>query len=179
MPIPYLVIDNFLNYGENYQLLQYVVAREKEFSKSQLIPPTPNKRSSKVLYDWNKSWFTDKLASLLPFVASTLEILTPQGEIVAQITASNDDDFLVRHPDKTELTNHAITFVYYFCKTPKPFAGGDLILYQSRRFQVVTPTNNKLIFFDSLLWHEILQVRCPSKQFEDSRFTINGWFNAC
>jgi SM-20-related protein len=31
------------------------------------------------------------------------------------------------------------------------------------------------VLFPSQYLHEVLPVRCPSHQFVDSRFTLNGW----
>jgi prevent-host-death family protein len=50
----------------------------------------------------------------------------------AQITASGNDDFLMCHPDQTEvITNRIITFIYYFHAIPRLFLGGELVLYHS------------------------------------------------
>lgn len=35
-----------------------------------------------------------------------------------------------------------------------------------------------IIFFLSRYMHEVLPVKCPSRNFADSRFTINGWIRS-
>ena len=40
----------------------------------------------------------------------------------------------------------------------------------------IEPLNNRIVFFDSRYYHEVRKVTCASKDFMDSRFTINGWF---
>jgi len=80
-----------------------------------------------------------------------------------------------------------LTFVYYFNRRPKAFEGGDLALYDgdaaaglfsNRHFTKVGPVDNRLLVFPSNAQHEVLTVRCPSGAYEDSRFTLNGWFNS-
>jgi hypothetical protein len=39
----------------------------------------------------------------------------------------------------------------------------------------VEPRHNSIIFFPSEYMHEVMPVICPSREFVDSRFTINGW----
>jgi len=128
--IRYLKINNFLDEEERQWLLNYVFQQKSNFTKSQLIPPDPNKRKSMVLHNWDKEWFVNKLQMLTTPSANILKLSEPKGSIVAQITASNDNDFLSPHPDKTELTNHALTFVYYFHQKPQSFIGGNLVIYE-------------------------------------------------
>ncbi len=154
-PIRYLKINNFLDEEERRWLLNYVFQQKSNFTKSELIPPDPSKRQSTVLHNWDKKWFTSKLQLLTIPTANILRLPEPKGNIVAQITASNDNGFLAPHPDKTELTNHALTFVYYFHQAPKNFTGGNLVIYaldnysQSQEFEAVEPIDNMLILFDS------------------------------
>ena len=42
----------------------------------------------------------------------------------------------------------------------------------SERIEVV---QNRIVFFPSVLMHEVMKVQCPSAQFVDSRFAVNGW----
>jgi Rps23 Pro-64 3,4-dihydroxylase Tpa1-like proline 4-hydroxylase len=40
---------------------------------------------------------------------------------------------------------------------------------------IVQPARNSVVLFPGSLTHEILPVRCPSRNFAHSRFTVNGW----
>jgi Rps23 Pro-64 3,4-dihydroxylase Tpa1-like proline 4-hydroxylase len=107
----------------------------------------------------------------------------------AQITASNDGDFFRHHSDngQGEIATRELTFVYFFHREPKAFAGGNLRIYDthfangeyvsSGEYKTVVPEQNQIVFFASSLLHEITQVECPSRAFADSRFTLNGWFH--
>jgi Rps23 Pro-64 3,4-dihydroxylase Tpa1-like proline 4-hydroxylase len=75
--------------------------------------------------------------------------------------------------------------VYFFHREPKQFAGGELRIHDARlgsngyesegRYQAIAPEQNQIVFFPCELMHEITAVNCPSRQFADSRFTLNGW----
>ena len=67
------------------------------------------------------------------------------------------------------------------------FAGGELRIYGNQirndklarndSFRVFEPRNNSIVFFHAAVMHEVTQVRVPSKDFRDSRFTVNGWIH--
>jgi Rps23 Pro-64 3,4-dihydroxylase Tpa1-like proline 4-hydroxylase len=44
-------------------------------------------------------------------------------------------------------------------------------------FTAVTPAANRLVVFPSEEFHEAMPVRCPSKQFADSRFAVTTWLH--
>src|SRR5262249_13628622 len=59
---------------------------------------------------------------------------------------------------------------------PKAFTGGDLVLFASNgQPTVIEPVNDSMVLFSSRTKHEVKPVVCPSRRFEDGRFTINGW----
>ena len=85
-----------------------------------------------------------------------------------------------------------ISYVYYFNRKPRRFAGGDLLLHDTdydagedragqRRAQAFTrlaPIDNSLILFPSDSLHEITQITSAGGEpldFADGRFTVNGW----
>jgi Rps23 Pro-64 3,4-dihydroxylase Tpa1-like proline 4-hydroxylase len=76
-----------------------------------------------------------------------------------------------------------LTFVYFFHREPRRFAGGELRLFDTAQtervsakvehFKLIYPLQNQVVFFPSSYVHEILPVICPSREFADSRFTVN------
>ena len=114
-----------------------------------------------------------------PFPVTALEI---------QLTASNHAEFFRVHTDNNddEVRSRELTFVYFFHREPRRFAGGELRVFDTvrtdgvptpaKRFQLVYPLQNQIVFFPSPYLHEILPVICPSREFADSRFTVNGWY---
>jgi len=104
-----------------------------------------------------------------------------------QITASTDGDFFHFHSDNSSdrVASRHLTFVYFFHREPRQFEGGELRIHDARleegtyvsegSYQAVVPRQNQIVFFPCELLHEITPVNCPSGQFADSRFTLNGW----
>ena len=192
---PYVCIDDFLTPAENEQLLQYALENEGRFEGSSVLhapgrDPNESYRRSHVLFAikdtrW-KQVFIERLKLHLPHIAATLGIPNlPFQATEIQLTASNDGDFFKRHADadhnQKAVAPRIVTFVYYLHRMPKPYSGGDLLLY-SHEFggpvTAVPPHNNCLVSFASSRLHEVDLVRCPSRAFEDSRFTVNGWLRS-
>ena len=110
------------------------------------------------------------------------------GRIECQVTASTDGSYFRPHTDAGKGALDAtrkLTYVYYFNREPKGFTGGELRVYDDElangkfsstdTFQLVEPRNNSIVFFNAAIMHEVVPVHVPSKDFADSRFTVNGW----
>lgn len=187
---PYLVLENFIDPAVHAELLKFVLVREKHFMPSSVSTSDADYRRSQVLHDFPQfaGLFRDRARSLQPRLAATFGMGTfPVGDIECQLTASNDGDFFKLHNDNgsPDTLEREISYVYYFNNEPKSFTGGEFRIYNSRiangRYEcgeaaaVLEPKNNSILFFPSHCHHEVLPVRCPSKRFIDSRFTVNGW----
>ena len=193
------VKHGFLPKRELQALTRYVLEHESDFTPSTVIPhegsdsaSDPSYRKSMVLYNLGEytSMIEDRLLNLLPKVLTTFKRETfPIAHLDIQVTASNDGDFFKVHQDNSsedpvDIHRREISFVYYFHTEPKAFTGGQLKLYNSqgkapskkRTAQTITPQQNVLVLFPSSYDHEVLPVRCPSRAFGNSRFTVNGWF---
>jgi len=103
------------------------------------------------------------------------------------MTASVDGSYFKAHTDAgaNETYKRQFTYVYYFNREPKGFTGGELRIYDDTirngklaatlSFHVIEPRHNSIVFFQAAVMHEVMPVYVPSKQFRDSRFTVNGW----
>jgi SM-20-related protein len=189
----YVQIDQFLSQEEQKQLLAYTGQRESDFVSTGTTTNTdyyPEHRNSWVLYFFPEfsELIVRRIRAIIPDVLRKLEIpLFPISTIESQLTAHNDGNYYRIHNDNgsLETATRELTFVYYFYREPKPFFGGELVLYDARiennryvkaeSFKTVEPRNNSIVFFQSFYLHEVLPVSCPSKTFSDSRFTVNGW----
>jgi Rps23 Pro-64 3,4-dihydroxylase Tpa1-like proline 4-hydroxylase len=194
-----VVLDEFLTPTELNPLRQYVLEREMSFAISEVLSPGVTggavdyeRRRSRVLMDMGgrERVIVDRLLSCLPRVLQKWgRDPFPISRVEAQVTASNHGDFFQCHSDNgaEEVAAREITFVYFFHREPKQFAGGELRIYDSRRendnyvptanYRTIVPEQNQLVVFASGLSHEITPVDCPSGQFADSRFTVNGWIH--
>jgi Rps23 Pro-64 3,4-dihydroxylase Tpa1-like proline 4-hydroxylase len=193
----FVVLDEFLTLAELNRLNQYVIAQETRFEISEVLSPGVTAgavdyehRRSRVLMDLGgeERVIVDRLLAFLPRILEKWgRDPFPISRVETQITASNHGDFFHCHVDNgaDAVAGRDITFVYFFHHEPKPFRGGELRIFDSRRendiyvptanYRTIVPEQNQLILFASGLSHEITPVECPSAAFADSRFTINGW----
>ena len=186
----YLQLDNFLTTVEHQQLLEYVLKHQSDFVSTKTSTGADNYRESVVLYNFPEfsSLLEQRIREAFPDVLSKLGLpFFTIGDIEAQLTAHNDGNFYKVHNDSgsPDTATRELTYVYYFYREPKAFSGGEPIIYDSKiknnyyvqadTFKTVEPRNNSIVFFLSRYMHEVSPIRCPSRRFTDSRFTINGW----
>jgi SM-20-related protein len=190
-----VVFEEFLVLEELVALMNYARAREPDFKASQVYDPGHERESyrrSRVLLDAGRfqHLFRERITFYLPRILRALShpIFDP-SRVESQITASNDGDYFRLHNDNTHANwpSREVTFVYFFHREPRPFQGGELLLYDTTEKgdvytpaalrKRVTPAQNSIIFFQSSCLHEILPVHCPSQVFSGSRFTLNGWIH--
>lgn len=191
---------DFLTKRELRGLTKYVLTQEGDFTPSTVIPDgvpqaatDPSYRKSRVLYDLGEyaALIQDRILALLPEVLRVFNREAfPISHIDVQITASNHGDFFKVHQDNSsmepaDIPLRELSYVYYFHSEPKAFRGGQLRIYDSedgevqnsekRSTKTITPRQNTLVLFPSSYDHEVLPVRCPTRKFVNSRFTVNGW----
>lgn len=186
----YAQIDNFLTAAEKNKLIKYVLAKESEFVTTSTSTNAEDYRRSMVLHSFPEfsELMVNRIKAILPDVLRKLNLPSfALGDIEAQLTLHNDNNFYKLHNDSgsPDTATRFFTYVYYFNREPKAFSGGELLIYDSKvennfyvadeTFRTVEPRNNSIVFFLSRYMHEVLRVSCPSKAFADSRFTINGW----
>lgn len=192
---PMLVFDEFLVASELNGLLDFTLGNEANFSATKVLRDGAHRidagyRRSRVLYDlgWFLDLFTERILTFLPHVWQRLSYPEfPISHLEVQLTATNDGEFFRRHNDNGSkaVDGRMITFVYFFFREPQPFEGGQLLLYNTRSNDnadtvarhTIYPQQNQMVFFIADYVHEIVPVACPSQQFADSRFTVNGWLH--
>ena len=132
-----------------------------------------------------------KIRAAMPEVMTNLKLPPfPVGRIECQVTANTDGSYFRVHTDSgnSEIdATRQLTYVYYFNREPKGFTGGELRVYDDQlrndklartdSFRVFEPRNNSIVFFRAAIMHEVTSVHVPSKDFRDSRFTVNGWIH--
>lgn len=192
LPASYVQIDHFLSPEENQEAIDIAIKNQQQFVSSTTTTNAENYRQSWVLYATIFPSFYELLKKkILRAVPSVIAQLKMQEFLISkvemQLTAHNDGCYYKVHNDSGSATTatRELTYVYYFCQEPPQFSEGALRLYdtelkegvahQYNTFKDIEPCNNRIVFFNSRCKHEVLPVRCPSKKFEDSRFTLNGW----
>jgi SM-20-related protein len=186
----YIQIDNFFTPKEHKKLIQYILKKQSQFLTTNTSTNDENYRRSMALYSFPEfsELIIKKIREIIPEVLNKFGI-SPFviSQIESQLTSHNDGNYYKVHNDNgsSETASRELTYVYYFYQEPKPFTGGELLIYdskiennfyvQAKSYKTVEPRNNSIVFFLSRYMHEVLPVSCPSKVFADSRFTINGW----
>ena len=197
LPAKCVVLDELLAPQELDELTCFTLERERDFSASEVVSPVSDggvvnyeHRRSRVLMDLaqHQDVILNRIRGVLPQVLSELGMEDFSiADVEVQITASNDGDFFRFHSDNgsDRVASRQLTFVYFFHREPRRFEGGELRIHDARleegayvsegSYQAVVPRQNQIVFFPCELLHEITPVTCPSGQFADSRFTLNGW----
>lgn len=192
-----VVLDEFLAPPELEDLTRFTLEHQADFQTSEVYSAKVDRgvvsdeyRRSRVLMDTpeQQEMILARVKSVLPQVLEKLgmEEFTI-ADVEVQITASNDGDFFQCHNDNGSegVSARHLTFVYFFHREPRQFEGGELRIHDSHlqngvyvsdgSYQTIVPQQNQIVFFPCELMHEITAVKCPSQDFADSRFTLNGW----
>ena len=192
---PFVRLPEFLPPDFHQSLLPHFTAvRDRFVPVKQSQGYRPDARQTLELPgEWEgRKPFTARILDVLPRVLPRL-YLPPftMGEHEVQVRAYQDGHFFKTHRDADPDfpgANRMINFVYYFHKLPRPYSGGELLLFDSddvevkgrmtmSRFTSVVPEDNSVVFFPAHFYHCVLPIRCPSRDFSDSRFVINGHFH--
>lgn len=183
-------LDGFLDPAEVAWLMALTFAAEHSFVPARLTSHRDHYRQSLMKSAPHELWefMTARIRAVLPDVMQGLNIgRFPIGNIDCQITASVDGSYFKAHTDAAAdgPVKRQLTYVYYYNREPKGFAGGELRIYDDTlsngklsatdSFQTIDPRHNSIVFFQSAIMHEVMPVSMPSKQFRDARFTVNGW----
>jgi SM-20-related protein len=191
---PYRIVRDWLGTKAVERLLAYAKSNADLFEDSDLGSGKERRidhtvRISKTLdLGALRSEVRTKVRHLLPAMFETLgyQPFTPKFE--TELVAHGHGAFFARHID-TDLyderhgSRRVISAVYYFHSMPKAFSGGALRIHslcasgETGPFVDIAPDNDTLVFFPSWFPHEVLPIRCPSGQFQDSRFAINCWIH--
>jgi SM-20-related protein len=185
----FVLLEEFLFPDELAGLLDYAISREAEFQAGTVMTAESEQavmldhRRSRLLFDLGPyfSLVTDRMRCCFDFVLEKLaHERFPVLGFDAEITASNDGDFFGPHRDVDEANaTRELSFVYYFHREPKLFSGGKLRIYEEGSWEhdAIVPGQNFMVLFRAGTIHEVSAVHCPSREFADSRFALNGWIH--
>lgn len=192
---PFVALADFLGRGRD-NLIDKLVERQADFKPATVLhqgagEPEIDVRVRKAMtlddVDFIRDQFDANLrGALVPAVDRLGMPGFEVGRIELQVTASGDGDYYRMHRDTDAQSTRELSFVYFFHQEPRSFSGGELRLFDDRgvserayadNSQLLSPRQDMLVIFPSYLPHELLPVRVPSKEFADSRFTLNGWIH--
>jgi len=167
------------------EILRLASDQRPAFTASRTSPNKlyPDWRKSTVIYEGHLSGVVEKIErevrNRVPAVMAALGAPPFEvGSLEIQLTSHNDGEYYRSHKDNgsPDTRGRILTFVYYLHAQPKRFRGGELVIYDANGEQIVIePRNDSMVFFLSARTHEVRAVECPSREFADGRFTVNGW----
>ncbi|WP_220213535.1 2OG-Fe(II) oxygenase [Streptomyces shenzhenensis] len=196
LPVTVCRITDFLGEQTSNALLERAIATARSEMAASTIRDgavVPTFRRSRSDGTFAVPELMSAIHEVLEVVEHTLGISCQGSEPSYGLNVHNDGDFYRAHQDvgPTEFASRRLlTFVYYLHRTPRPFQGGALrvfdiamplhtdgrqLTWQDRTWKDWEPQHDSIVFFRPTAWHEVRTVNCPSRRHEDSRFAINGW----
>lgn len=196
LPVTVCRITDFLGEQMSNALLEQAIAAARggmspsTVNLTDLMPAMRRSRSSAFA----APELMAAIGEVLEVVEHTLGVSCQDSEPSHGLNVHNDGDFFRTHQDVSAFApGRLLTFVYYLHRTPRPFEGGELRVYdvalplhtdgrqvewEDRTWKDWEPQHDSIVFFRPSAWHEVRTVTCPSRRHEDSRFAINGWLSS-
>ena len=194
LPVTVCRITQFLGERTSGALLERAVASTDDTLKPSLIRDREldlDLRRSRSRQDFAAPELLAAIEEVLPAVEHTLGVACQDTEPDYSLNVHNDGDYYRAHQDTTTefSPRRLLTFVYYLHRTPRPFYGGELRVFdvalplhtatagrwEERSWRDWQPEHDSIVFFRPTAWHEVRPVNCPSRRHADSRFAVNGW----
>ncbi|MFJ5223252.1 2OG-Fe(II) oxygenase [Streptomyces sp. NPDC088400] len=197
LPVTVCRITQFLGERTAGTLLERAIASTDSMLKPSLIRDReldPGFRRSRSYQDFAAPELMSAVDEVVEAVEHTLGVSCRYTEPSYSLNVHNDGDFYRPHQDTSAefAPRRLLTFVYYLHRTPRPFGGGELRVFdaalplhtrttgkwEERTWRDWQPEHDSIVFFRPTAWHEVRPVSCPSKRHADSRFAVNGWLCA-
>ncbi|MEU3431426.1 2OG-Fe(II) oxygenase [Streptomyces gardneri] len=197
LPATVCRITGFLGERAAGLLLERAIASTGDRLKPSLVRDrelAPDLRKSRSCPDFQAPELLAAIDDVREALEHTLEVDCRYTEPSYGLNVHNDGDFYGPHQDTSAAyaPRRLLTFVYYLHRTPRPFGGGELRVFdaalplhtettgawEERTWRDWEPEHDSIVFFLPTAWHEVRPVVCPGRQHGDSRFAINGWLCA-
>ncbi|MFE2728793.1 2OG-Fe(II) oxygenase [Kitasatospora sp. NPDC059327] len=194
VPVTVCRITRFLGERTAGALLERAIASTGELLRPSLIGDrelAPEVRRSRSYQDFAAPELIAAVEEVREAVEHTLGVSCQYAEPSYGLNVHNDGDFYRAHQDSSAeySPRRLLTFVYYLHRTPRPFTGGELRVFDAalplyaattgdwerHTWRDWEPEHDSIVFFRPTAWHEVRPVGCPSGRHEDSRFAVNGW----
>jgi Rps23 Pro-64 3,4-dihydroxylase Tpa1-like proline 4-hydroxylase len=194
---PFVLFRDFLPPDIHSKLIPFVHSAQDQFFHGKIFVQgakayTPGVREVLAFQGrWEgENQFLRKVKEVLPQILGRLGVAPFEiGVVDMELRAYQDQHYFKVHmdaPPGSARASRIVSFVYYFHRLPKPYTGGELLLFDSdieannftgTRFTRVVPEDNSVIFFRSCFFHCVTPINCPSKEFADSRFAVGGFIS--
>ncbi|MFE5711131.1 2OG-Fe(II) oxygenase [Streptomyces sp. NPDC056501] len=197
LPATVCRVTGFLGERTADVLLERAIASTGDRLKPSMIRDrelVPEMRRSRSYQDFAAPELLAAIEDVREAVEHTLGVDCRYTEPSYGLNVHNDGDFYRPHQDTSAeyAPRRLLTFVYYLHRTPRPFGGGELRVFdaalplhmeptgdwEERTWRDWEPEHDSIVFFLPTAWHEVRPVVCPGGQHADSRFAVNGWLCA-
>src|SRR5690606_2563015 len=134
----YLLFRDALGEARNREVYAFALTRREHFTHSRTSPSRlyPDWRKSSVVYEPAlrefAAYIQTEIGRRLAHAIRTLGIAPfAVGNVELQLTSHHDGEYYHWHVDNgtRETQARQLTFVYYFRRVPRPFSGGELVIY--------------------------------------------------
>lgn len=181
----YLTRPGFLSPEDHRIVLDHALAQESACEPSRVGTGdvTPARQSLQVK-DLGpcRQIIRDAVAPLVEEFADAFGVaLGSKMRFDGSMNAHTDGAYYKPHVDLGGESFHrtrVLSAVYYFCRTPAAFTGGELRIFgldAPGEFVDIPAIDNQLVVFPSMLPHEVRPVSVPSGDYADARFAFNLW----
>ncbi len=200
LPSRFLRWRDWLPAARRDEVFDYALAHHHEMDDATVWQPDGYKavegiRRASVIYEPPAilEWFEPLLRESLPTVCRGLGMPAFEpGRIELQLTHHGDGGFYDQHRDTgwpeapaEDTDPRRVSFVAYFARRPRRFSGGELLLFDTdpasgqalRDGTLVEPEDNSVVFFPSVVLHEVRPITLDSDDPADGRITLNGWIH--
>ncbi|WP_168204251.1 2OG-Fe(II) oxygenase [Aliikangiella coralliicola] len=197
-PAPFAIFDKFLEVSERKYFWERALGSSNEFKSSGIsygdgerVEYQYQNRNSEVLFleSQEKQNIKSKILKLIDELFE--RFLIPKKaikNIEVKLTAYGEGGFFRIHQDgffKQGNSSRFISWVYYFHASPKPYSGGDLVLFDSNcaktnhlfsesHYTRYKPMDNQIVFFPSWFYHGVTPVKLLRPGFDSYRFAVMG-----
>ncbi|MEU3479790.1 2OG-Fe(II) oxygenase [Streptomyces sp. NPDC033753] len=197
LPATVCRITGFLGERTAGVLLERAIASTGDRLKPSMIRDrelVPEMRRSRSYQDFAAPELLSAIEDVREAAEHTLGVDCRYTEPSYGLNVHNDGDYYRPHQDTSAEydSRRLLTFVYYLHRTPRPFGGGELRVFdaalplhmeptgdwEERTWRDWEPEHDSIVFFLPTAWHEVRPVVCPGGQHADSRFAVNGWLCA-
>ena len=193
---PFVRIRDFLSHDERERLLSAALAMRGSFAPGRVghsggadikVDPLQRRALATNLSSRRAdvcAWLVPKLREALPKVSMLLRIDGLDRCRMCRLS-------LVAHPDGGFGACHndfltPLVAVCYLHRTPRPFTGGDLLLYDTEvetgrygdvfGFSRIEPAAGSIVFYPGTYMHEVIPVACEPDDFMAARFSVTVGF---
>jgi Rps23 Pro-64 3,4-dihydroxylase Tpa1-like proline 4-hydroxylase len=189
IPAKHVVVRDFLPTDINQYILEFILNNQHQYTQRRLSPEYPYQKgfgADNGFNDW-QNYMIGEINLKLPNIQNMLDINIKTSRVESHVSAHSDQGFLGIHNDTFCAPSRVLSYVYYIHAMPRPFIGGQLVIYDSEidnftlkvdkadSCHIVEPENNTCVFFNSCCYHQVLPVACSD--FSKSRFSMNGWIH--